>query len=52
MLRWLEQRYAARVGVEYRQREPGAIVIDFSVRRASPAMPSIQGLRDPAWPVR
>ena len=25
------QRYGGRIGVEYQQREPGAIVIDFSV---------------------
>lgn len=32
LLSQIAQRYCDRVGVEYRQREPGAIVIDFSVR--------------------
>ena len=27
----IAQRYGDRISVEYRQREPGAIVIDFSV---------------------
>ena len=31
LLAQIEQRYGARVRVEYRQREPGAIVIDFSI---------------------
>ena len=31
LLAQIEQRYGARVSVAYRQREPGAIVIDFSV---------------------
>ena len=31
LLSQLAQRYGDRVGVEYRQREPGVIVIDFSV---------------------
>lgn len=32
LLGQIAQRYGERVTVEYRQREPGAIVIDFSVR--------------------
>ena len=32
LLAQIAQRYGDRVSVEYRQREPGAIVIDFSVR--------------------
>lgn len=32
LLDQIEQRYGERVTVEYRQREPGAIVIDFVVR--------------------
>jgi uncharacterized protein (DUF2249 family) len=32
LLAQIAQRYGERVSVEYRQREPGAIVIDFSVR--------------------
>ena len=31
LLAQLQQRYGADVSIEYRQREPGAIVIDFSV---------------------
>ena len=31
LLAQLQQRYGDRVSVEYRQREPGFIVIDFSV---------------------
>ncbi len=31
LLAQIAQRYGSRVSVEYRQREPGAIVIDFSV---------------------
>lgn len=31
LLAQIQQRYGVRVSVEYRQREPGAIVIDFSV---------------------
>ena len=31
LLSQIAQRYGDRVSVEYRQREPGAIVIDFSV---------------------
>ncbi|MFZ2267119.1 MAG: DUF2249 domain-containing protein [Azonexus sp.] len=31
LLAQLAQRYGARVNVAYQQREPGAIVIDFSV---------------------
>ena len=30
-VRGVAKRYGDRVGVEYRQREPGVIVIDFSV---------------------
>ena len=32
LLAQLAQRYGERVSVTYQQREPGAIVIDFSVR--------------------
>jgi hypothetical protein len=32
LLAQIVQRYGERVGIEYRQREPGAIVIDFGVR--------------------
>ena len=32
LLSQMAQRYGDRISVEYRQREPGAIVIDFSVR--------------------
>ena len=32
LLAQIEQRYGGRVGVVYRQREPGAIVIDFIVQ--------------------
>jgi uncharacterized protein (DUF2249 family) len=32
LLDQITQRYGDRVEVEYRQREPGAIVIDFSMR--------------------
>ena len=31
LLAQITQRYGDRVGVEYRQREPGIVVIDFSV---------------------
>ncbi|WP_226415759.1 DUF2249 domain-containing protein [Dechloromonas denitrificans] len=31
LLAQLQQRYGAHVNIEYQQREPGAIVIDFSV---------------------
>ena len=31
LLAQIAQRYGGRIGVEYQQREPGAIVIDFSV---------------------
>jgi len=31
LLAQMEQRYGERVSAEYRQREPGIIVIDFSV---------------------
>lgn len=31
LLAQIQQRYGERVSVEYRQREPGIIVIDFSV---------------------
>lgn len=31
LLSQIAQRYGGRIGVEYQQREPGAIVIDFSV---------------------
>jgi len=31
LLAQLQQRYGARVSINYQQREPGAIVIDFSV---------------------
>ena len=31
LLSQMAQRYGDRISVEYRQREPGAIVIDFSV---------------------
>jgi len=31
LLAQIAQRYGERVGVEYRQREPGVIVIDFRV---------------------
>jgi uncharacterized protein (DUF2249 family) len=33
LLEQLRQRYGERVSIEYKQREPGAIVIDFSVVR-------------------
>lgn len=32
LLEQIRQHYGARVGIEYRQREPGAIVIDFTVQ--------------------
>lgn len=32
LLEQIAARYGERVAVEYRQREPGAIVIDFAVR--------------------
>lgn len=32
LLEHIAQRYGERVGIEYRQRETGAIVIDFIVR--------------------
>lgn len=32
LLEQIRQHYGARVGIEYRQREPGAIVIDFAVQ--------------------
>lgn len=32
LLEQIAQRYGENVEIEYRQREPGAIVIDFSVR--------------------
>ena len=32
LLAQIEQRYGGRVGVVYRQREPGAFVIDFIVQ--------------------
>jgi uncharacterized protein (DUF2249 family) len=32
LLEQIVARYGERVAVEYRQREPGAIVIDFAVR--------------------
>lgn len=32
LLAQIAQRYGNRIGIEYQQREPGAIVIDFSVR--------------------
>lgn len=32
LLAQLEARYGSRVRIEYRQREPGAIVIDFIVQ--------------------
>jgi len=32
LLSQIAQRYGNRIGIEYQQREPGAIVIDFSVR--------------------
>jgi uncharacterized protein (DUF2249 family) len=35
LLAQIEQRYGERVGVEYRQRETGEIVIDFVVRGAA-----------------
>lgn len=31
LLAQIEQRYGPRVSVEYRQREPGIVVIDFGV---------------------
>ena len=31
LLAQITQRYGDRVGVEYRQREPGIVLIDFSV---------------------
>lgn len=31
LLAQLQQRYGANLGIEYKQREPGAIVIDFTV---------------------
>jgi uncharacterized protein (DUF2249 family) len=31
LLSQIAQRYGDRIGIEYQQREPGAIVIDFSV---------------------
>ena len=31
LLAQLQQRYGDRLGIEYKQREPGAIVIDFAV---------------------
>lgn len=31
LLRQIEQRFGDVVGVEYRQREPGAVVIDFAI---------------------
>jgi uncharacterized protein (DUF2249 family) len=31
LLAQLQQRYGARLSIEYKQREPGAIVIDFAV---------------------
>ncbi len=32
LLEQIGQRYGENIEIEYRQREPGAIVIDFSVR--------------------
>jgi uncharacterized protein (DUF2249 family) len=32
LLMQIEQRYGGSIDVEYRQREPGMIVIDFAVR--------------------
>lgn len=32
LLNQLRERYGDRIDIQYRQREPGAIVIDFSVR--------------------
>jgi hypothetical protein len=32
LLEQIAQRYGDRVGVEYRHREPGKVLIDFSVR--------------------
>jgi uncharacterized protein (DUF2249 family) len=32
LLDQLRSRYGERIGIEYRQREPGAIAIDFAVR--------------------
>lgn len=34
LLRQLGERYGDRLGIEYRKREPGEIVIDFPVREA------------------
>ena len=31
LLDQLRQRYGERIAIEYRQREPGAIVIDFNI---------------------
>jgi uncharacterized protein (DUF2249 family) len=31
LLAQLQQRYGARLSINYQQREPGAIVIDFAV---------------------
>lgn len=35
LLDQIRQRYGAQVGIEYLSREPGAIVIDFSIRLAA-----------------